>query len=94
MEHFSRTLQRLTCAIIGERFRLENERGMEGGMKRRNHSWDGPTRPDQTTTFRSCKNCGLVWVSRHEPENDPPHWTEFERDGKRFPVGTKTPDCR
>lgn len=57
------------------------------------HKWADPVRYDHTTTFRSCKNgCGLVKVTRHEPDNNPPHWIEWERDGHRF-QNSKTPPC-
>lgn len=56
------------------------------------HKWEDPVYHDHTTTFRSCKNCGLVKVTRHEPDNFPPHWIEWERDGHRF-QNTKTPPC-
>ena len=46
------------------------------------------------TTTRVCKNCGMVKRSRHEPENDPPHWTEFEHYGMRIGEVGKTPVCR
>lgn len=61
----------------------------------RNHSWSDPVRPDAQNTLRTCKNCGIVKRSRHEPENDPPHWTEFERHGRRVgEIGSsKTPRC-
>lgn len=56
------------------------------------HRWNEPVYLDHTTTLRSCKKCPLVKVSRHEPDNDPPHWFEWERDGERF-QSTKTPAC-
>lgn len=57
-----------------------------------NHRWSEPVRPDINNTLRTCKNCGLVKHSRHEPDNDPPHWTEFKRHGKRV-ITEKTPAC-
>lgn len=57
-----------------------------------NNRWGDPIYEDHTTTRRHCKKCSLVMVSRHEPDNDPPHWREWERDGVRF-QSTKTPAC-
>ena len=56
------------------------------------HSWGDAIRPDQHNTRRTCTRCGLVKVTRHEPDNDPPHWTEWERDGVRS-VAARTPAC-
>ena len=47
---------------------------------------------DHTTTRRTCPKCGLVKITRHEPDNDPPHWTEWERDGRKF-KSILTPPC-
>jgi hypothetical protein len=48
------------------------------------HRWTHPTRPDLNNTFRSCVNCGLVKITRHEPDNQLRHWLEFERDGVKI----------
>lgn len=56
------------------------------------HRWNDPIYEDHATTRRSCKKCPIVKVSRHEPDNDPPHWLEWERDGLRF-QSSKTPVC-
>ncbi len=48
------------------------------------HRWNHPVRPDLNNTFRSCKICGLVKITRHEPDNTPRHWQEFERDGAKI----------
>jgi hypothetical protein len=56
------------------------------------HRWAEPVYIDHTTTLRACKKCPITKVSRHEPDNDPPHWFEWERDGNRF-QSTKTPAC-
>lgn len=56
------------------------------------HRWGEPQRKDCHTTRRVCVACGLVKVSRHEPENNPQHWTEWERAGARF-NSDKTPAC-
>ena len=56
------------------------------------HAWDAPVRPDINNTFRSCSKCGLVRVTRHEPDNRPQHWVEFERDGQKVSA-SKTPAC-
>jgi hypothetical protein len=56
------------------------------------HSWDEPVRPDINNTFRSCRKCGLIRITRHEPDNTPQHWVEFERDGQKI-ASAKTPAC-
>lgn len=58
------------------------------------HRWGDPDRPDLNNTLRACGKCGLVRVTRHEPENHPQHWVEFHRDGKRVDVDGITPVCR
>jgi hypothetical protein len=58
------------------------------------HRWNGdPVRPDLNNMLRTCGKCGLVQITRHEPENRPQHWVEFHRDGKRVDVDGKTPVC-
>lgn len=58
------------------------------------HRWDSPVRPDLNNTFRSCSKCGLVKLTRHEPDNNPRHWAEFEIDGQKVQIGgTSTPPC-
>lgn len=56
------------------------------------HRWGDPIRPDLNNTLRTCSKCGLVRVTRHEPDNDPRHWIEFEREGHRVEA-TRTPVC-
>ncbi len=56
------------------------------------HRWNAPVRPDLNSTFRSCLKCGLIKVTRHEPDNTPRHWIEFERDGHKV-TADKTPVC-
>ncbi len=56
------------------------------------YRWASPSRPDLNNTFRICKKCGLVRVTRHEPDNRPQHWIEFHRDGRKLPA-IKTPVC-
>ena len=56
------------------------------------HRWTDPIRPDLNSTLRTCSKCGLVRITRHEPDNTPRHWTEFEVDGRRVPA-VKTPIC-
>lgn len=56
------------------------------------HRWSNPLRPDLNDTLRTCGKCGLVKISRHEPDNQPQHWTEFEMEGRKIPA-VKTPIC-
>lgn len=60
------------------------------------HSWSEPQRIDAQNTLRTCTKCGVVKRTRHEPDNDPPHWTEFIH-GERHVVfkgdPSKTPPC-
>jgi hypothetical protein len=56
------------------------------------HSWGDPVRPDLNNTFRSCKKCGLVRITRHEDDNNPRHWIEFELEGRKITTA-KTPIC-
>lgn len=56
------------------------------------HSWGEPLRPDLNNTLRTCKRCGLVKVTRHEADNNPQHWIEFEMEGRKIPAA-KTPVC-
>lgn len=58
----------------------------------RKHSWGEPLRPDLNNTLRTCRKCGLLRITRHEPDNDPRHWTEFEMEGRKV-VADKTPVC-
>jgi hypothetical protein len=59
-----------------------------------NHRWSEPRRLDSNNTLRTCQHCGIVRRSRHEPANDPPHWTEYETAaGKRIGEIGKTPQC-
>lgn len=56
------------------------------------HRWGDPIRPDLNNTYRTCKECLLVRITRHEPDNTPRHWTEFEREGRKI-AADKTPIC-
>lgn len=59
-----------------------------------NHRWEAPRRLDANNTLRTCTNCGIVRRTRHEPDNDPPHWTEYETAfGKRIGEIGKAPAC-
>lgn len=59
-----------------------------------NHSWEAPRRIDANNTIRTCQHCGTVRRTRHEPDNEPPHWTEYETAaGKRIGEIGKTPAC-
>jgi hypothetical protein len=57
------------------------------------HKWGEPVRPDLHNTFRTCSKCGLVKITRHEPDNFPvEHWIEWELDGQK--IDSKfTPPC-
>lgn len=73
-------------------------RGLLAGLQQRmvkqhgKHAWESPVRNDPNNTFRTCRKCGIVRITRHEPDNFPPHWQEFERDGAK--VNAKpTPAC-
>jgi hypothetical protein len=62
----------------------------------RRHSWGDAIRPDLNNTFRTCANCGLVKITRHEQDNTPRHWTEFRHGDKRVVMHgepNKTPPC-
>lgn len=56
------------------------------------HTWGEPSRIDANNTLRTCANCGLVRRTRHEPDNNPPHWAEFEQGGRVIAID-KTPAC-
>lgn len=56
-----------------------------------NHRWAAPIRFDTHTTRRACLRCPVVRVTRHEPDNNPRHWTEYHRDGERL---TGRPGCQ
>ena len=56
------------------------------------HRWNDPIRPDMNNTYRSCSKCGLIKITRHEPDNRPPHWIEFEIEGRKISAD-KTPVC-
>jgi hypothetical protein len=68
--------------------------GLEARMKaqRGRHAWDEPVRPDLNNTFRTCRKCGIVKITRHEDDNVPRHWTEWERDGAKI-TAAGTPRC-
>lgn len=53
------------------------------------HRWSAPSRTEHDTN-RTCERCGLIRVTRHEPNALP--WTEWYRDGQRVPAA-KTPAC-
>lgn len=60
------------------------------------HRWGDPVRPDINNTLRTCANCGLVKITRHEPDNRPPHWLEFRNGDQRVVMHgqpEKTPPC-
>lgn len=56
------------------------------------HSWGQPLRPDLNNTLRTCSKCGLIKITRHESDNRPQHWIEFEMEGRKIEA-TKTPVC-
>lgn len=56
------------------------------------HSWGEPVRPDHHNTLRTCKKCGLIKITRHEDDNNPRHWIEFEREG-RLITARPAPKC-
>lgn len=56
------------------------------------HQWSQPERFTHKTE-RQCSKCGLVKVTRHEPDNVPPHWIEWWRDLEVIPAA-RTPECR
>lgn len=58
-----------------------------------NHKWGEPMRIDTSNTLRTCAQCGIVRRTRHEPANDPQHWTEYETRGKRIGEIGKAPTC-
>lgn len=70
----------------------------------RRHSWGEPNR-HPAVTIRTCRHCGLMKHTRHEPDHFPPHWTEFWRgtdkvvpgqEARSEATGTKknrTPAC-
>jgi len=60
------------------------------------HRWNDPVRPDLNNTFRSCKNCGLIKITRHEPDNRPRDWVQFKHGEKQVVFKndpSKTPPC-
>jgi len=58
------------------------------------HRWNAPTYPDANTTHRTCKNCPVVQITRHEPDNFPPHWKEWLVPGKPQYASAKVPPCQ
>jgi hypothetical protein len=56
------------------------------------HSWGQPLRPDLNNTRRTCSNCGMIKITRHESDNRPQHWIEFELEGRKVDAA-KTPAC-
>lgn len=59
-------------------------------MKKPRHSWSVPYRKSDRTE-RVCLNCGMVKVTRHEPDVLP--WQEFHHKGRRVDNGRGTPEC-
>lgn len=58
------------------------------------HRWAAPEVIDHTQTIRRCVKCPMLKISRHEPDNWPQHWYEYDRcDGTgRFHSET-VPEC-
>lgn len=56
------------------------------------HRWGDPVRPDLNNTHRTCSKCGLLRITRHEDDNTPRHWIEFEMEGRKV-AADKTPVC-
>jgi hypothetical protein len=60
------------------------------------HRWSEPERfcmGAASKSERTCLNgCGVVKVTRHEPNARPKHWAEFWKDEERMP-GSGTPRC-
>jgi hypothetical protein len=56
------------------------------------HRWAMPIYESLNRTFRTCGKCGIVRITRHEPDNFPPHWVEFECDGMKL-AAPPTPAC-
>jgi hypothetical protein len=56
------------------------------------HRWSDRLEDGANTTRRTCQRCGMLKITRHEPDNWPPHWVEFEFEGRRVPA-VKTPVC-
>lgn len=54
------------------------------------HQWS-PARRTSHRTERVCLKCGLVKVTRHEPDALP--WQEFERRGRILRGVQGTPKC-
>ena len=64
-------------------------------MKCRRHRWDERVAVSEHKSERECRNgCGTVKVTRHEPQNFPPHWQEFWRGFDRVAgPDNPTPPC-
>jgi len=57
------------------------------------HRWGEKAVISAHKTEQECINgCGIVKVRRHEPQNFPPHWTEFWRGLDRIEC-KGTPAC-
>ena len=60
-------------------------------INRRRHKWSEPEKFNRVTK-RVCSECGLFKLTRHEPQNLPPHWIEYWRGTDRI-TGDRTPPC-
>jgi hypothetical protein len=56
------------------------------------HKWVERNR-DHERTQRQCMRCGLWMITRHEPANFPPHWTEWQRNGGKPFSAAQRPAC-
>lgn len=57
------------------------------------HAWAAPEVIDANNTIRRCTKCPTRRITRHEPDNFPPHWTMFAiGDGPQF-HSEKVPPC-
>jgi hypothetical protein len=58
------------------------------------HRWNDPNRDDLNYTYRTCKKCQVVQITRHEPDNWPEtSWKEWDIPGKPRYASTKVPPC-
>lgn len=62
---------------------------MPDRIRPQRHRWADPVRYPYKTE-RTCLNCDLVKVTRHEPGEHP--WLEFWRNGERV-ICDRTPMC-
>lgn len=57
------------------------------------HRWGEKSIISPHKTERECQNgCGILKVTRHEPDNNPPHWQEFWRGLDKI-EGAGAPPC-